>query len=167
MTASIQIRMAGIEDIPTIRSLAFDIWPIAYKDILTVEQLDYMLELIYSPEAISSQIIDKKHQFLVIEKEGSPLGFASYNKLEEGVFKLQKLYVQPATQGMGLGKALLDKVKQLVLTAGASELHLNVNKNNKAISFYEKQGFSIYKEEQIPIGRGYIMDDYAMVCKTL
>lgn len=167
MLAPIQIRKAGMEDIPTIRSLAYGIWPVAYKDILSIEQLNYMLELIYSPEAISSQINEKHHQFLLLEQEGTPLGFASYNKLEEAAFKLQKLYVLPETQGMGIGKALLDKVKQLVKEEGASALHLNVNKNNKAIRFYEKQGFTIYKEEQIPIGQGYIMDDYAMVCKIL
>jgi len=39
---------------------------------------------------------------------------------------------------------------------------LNVNRFNPAVSFYEKYGFKIIKEEVIDIGNGYVMDDYVM-----
>lgn len=165
MKENIRIRLAGHDDILIIQTLAYEIWPTAYKEILSKEQLDYMLHLIYNSAAIIKQMDEYDHQFLLIENMDTPLGFASYNKLEEGIFKLQKLYVSPSTQGLGLGKALLGKVRELVIKAGASELRLNVNKFNKARGFYEKEGFSILSEEKIPIGNGYIMDDYVMYQK--
>jgi diamine N-acetyltransferase len=162
MKVNFQIRLAGNDDIETIRNLAYKIWPEAYKDILSTEQLNYMLNLIYNPIALAKQMDEYKHQFLLIEESQVTLGFASFNKLEEGIFKLQKLYVSPFIQGKGLGKALLEKVKDLVIEAGATELRLNVNKHNKARGFYEKEGFEILFEEEIPIGNGYVMDDYVM-----
>jgi ribosomal protein S18 acetylase RimI-like enzyme len=41
-------------------------------------------------------------------------------------------------------------------------MELNVNKRNKAIAFYEHQGFRIVREEVIDIGHGYVMDDHVM-----
>ena len=41
-------------------------------------------------------------------------------------------------------------------------LTLNVNRFNKAIDFYLKNGFKIIKEENIEIGNGFLMEDYVM-----
>jgi ribosomal protein S18 acetylase RimI-like enzyme len=37
-----------------------------------------------------------------------------------------------------------------------------VNRENKAIGFYNKLGFTIIAEEDIPIGNGFFMNDYVM-----
>ena len=68
----------------------------------------------------------------------------------------------PNTQGKGVGKLLLKEVENRTKMAGNSVLFLNVNKYNKAQKFYNNHGFSIIQEEVIPIGNGYIMDDYVM-----
>jgi hypothetical protein len=47
---------AGEADIPAIRALARHIWPIAYGNILSEEQLAYMLQLMYSTEALQKQL---------------------------------------------------------------------------------------------------------------
>lgn len=44
----------------------------------------------------------------------------------------------------------------------ATVLELNVNRQNKARIFYEKFGFVIVEEKDIPIGNGYFMNDYVM-----
>ena len=46
-----QIRLADSSDFSTIQQLAHQIWPVAYASILAPEQLHYMLNLFYSPEA--------------------------------------------------------------------------------------------------------------------
>ena len=45
---------------------------------------------------------------------------------------------------------------------GVKYLELNVNRENKAIGFYKKLGFTIIAEEDIPIGNGFFMNDYVM-----
>ena len=60
---------------------------------------------------------------------------------------------------------MLDHVIATVKNLGASALQLNVNRHNKALHFYEKQGFKIIRKEDIDIGSGYFMNDYVLELK--
>jgi GNAT superfamily N-acetyltransferase len=162
MESELKIRMADEDDINMIGWLAQQIWPVTYKDILSGAQLQYMLRLIYSPDALKQQM-ELHHQFLIAELEEQPVGFASYSSIsDDGVFKLHKLYVLPELHGKGLGKAFLDFITEDIISLGATTLRLNMNRNNKAKKFYEKNGFSIIAEEDIDIGNNYCMNDYVM-----
>jgi GNAT superfamily N-acetyltransferase len=76
--------------------------------------------------------------------------------------KLNKLYVLPAAQGTGTGKALLNKAIEVAKAAGSSSLFLQVNKQNDAYTFYLKHGFVKEQEFKFDIGNGFFMDDYVM-----
>ena len=54
----IQIQKVGTESIDTIRSLAHPHWAVAYKDIISPDQMKYMLELIYSRASLHQQIAE-------------------------------------------------------------------------------------------------------------
>jgi len=41
-------------------------------------------------------------------------------------------------------------------------MELNVNRNNKALHFYEHKGMKKLREGDFPIGNGYYMNDYIM-----
>lgn len=155
------IRAATTADIPLIRTLANQVWPLTYETMLSRAQIIYMMRLLYSEEAIRKQM-ENGHSFLVVYNAGIPVGFASYSMLEPAVCKLQKLYVLSNQQGRGTGRFLVDQVTALAIESGASSLRLNVNRHNKAKSFYEKIGFSVIREEKIDIGSGYVMDDFVM-----
>jgi diamine N-acetyltransferase len=162
MNPSLTIRTATATDIQTIGYLAYQIWPFAYRDILTLDQLQYMLNKVYSSDSLASQM-QEGHQFLLVEENGIPMGFASYSAYGEPLqYKLHKLYVRTDTQGKGLGKSLLEEVVSRVKTAGGHSLLLQVNRNNRAVGFYQKMGFRIEREEDISIGNGYYMNDYIM-----
>ena len=47
---------ATIADIPLIRQLTFAIWPQTYSAIISKEQIDYMLEMMYNPATLQKQI---------------------------------------------------------------------------------------------------------------
>ena len=163
MSDVLVIRTAEAQDINAIGYLAYQIWPTAYKDILNFEQLHYMLQYFYSPESLRDQMLKKHHTFLVAETEDEdPIGFASFSRVEQDVFKLHKLYVLPGLQNMNVGRSLLECVLEECTVEGGKKLQLNVNRNNKAISFYEKLGFNIIKEENVDIGNGYIQEDFVM-----
>src|SRR6476646_5019142 len=100
------IRRAEIEDINEIGFLATQIWPQVYDYMISADQIAYMLGLYYSPESLYRQMTEQHHVFLLAEIGENPVGFASFSKIEPGVFKLHKLYMQPAFQGKGIGKAL-------------------------------------------------------------
>lgn len=163
MDETLSIRPGELEDINTIGFLAQQIWPGTYGAILPDEQLQYMLNLFYSPASLRRQMIEDRHQFLIVEHEDEAIGFASWSATAEpGVYKLQKLYVLPGQQGKGLGRALLQYIFEAIQPEGASLLRLNVNRYNKARQFYEKMGFAVVKEEDVAIGNNYFMNDYVM-----
>ncbi len=160
----ISIKSAGANDLEVIRELAHKIWPSAYGEILSGQQLKYMLEKIYSHSSLQDQLSVSKHQFIIVLEDGISIGFASFSPHEDdrSIFHLHKIYVVPQQQGKNIGKQVLDYVINQIKNSGATSLQLNVNRNNKALHFYEKQGFKIIREEDIDIGEGYFMNDYVM-----
>lgn len=153
-------------DLPVVRHLALQIWPSTFEEILSPQQIDYMLEMMYSPDALKNQIKEKKHLFLLAqEKEsGQYLGYVSYEPGYQGqpITKIHKIYLLSASQGKGIGRKLLDEVACSASSHENTVLSLNVNCHNKAIQFYEKMGFCHVRSEKIDIGQGYVMDDLVM-----
>jgi len=157
------IHAAETEYIGTIRSIALATWPISYAQILSPEQLEYMLDLMYNETALCQQM-EHGHTFLVLEQDGSPIGFASF-ELANGSTKgprLHKLYVLPEAQGHGAGHLLLEAVHSAVQEHGGKTIDLNVNKFNPAKGFYERAGYTVLREEVLDIGNGFVMDDFVM-----
>lgn len=162
----IQIKPAKIGDLKTIHRLAHEIWPTAYLEILGQQQLDYMLEKIYSLSSLENQLTVLKHRFIIMTEDNIPVGFASFSRHEDpAIYFLNKIYVLPGQQRKNLGKQLLTYIISQIKKLGATSLQLNVNRYNKALHFYEKQGFTIICEEDIDIGSGYFMNDYVMELK--
>ena len=160
----IVIQPAAVKDISTIHSLAHRIWREAYKEILSPKQMDYMLNMMYSHDSLQYQIEKQKHEFIIAYEDGEPLGFAAYFpkwEISNAIYRLDKIYVLPTLHGKGIGKTF-GSYHSIIKPQGASLLELNVNRNNKAISFYEKLGFKITSEVDVPIGEGYFMNDYVM-----
>ena len=157
------IRLAENKDLPSIQMLAKKIWPAAYGHILSTEQIEYMLELMYSHESLEQQMSASHHVFLILDYDSHPSGFASYSIPAGGKKgKLHKIYIDQELQGKGLGKSLLEEVTRRVRSAGCAILQLDVNRQNKAGSFYEKQGFKVTSEKDTDIGNGFVMTDYVM-----
>src|ERR1700744_2345894 len=155
------IRQATINDLEIIRQIAEDTWWATYSPILEKEQISFMLGEIYSVEKISSQLTNNTQTYLLLIEDGKPVAFAAYSPREEDpeIYKLHKLYCLPETQGKGFGKILIDEVINKTVGAGKHTLDLNVHRYNKAKNFYEKMGFVVADEEDVPIGK-YWMNDY-------
>jgi ribosomal protein S18 acetylase RimI-like enzyme len=160
----IDIKKVGPESISIIQNLANITWPVAYGDIITPQQLDYMMELIYSKSALQKQM-EKGQQFIIAYDEEHPVAFASYSPRENhpAVIKLHKIYILPNQQGKGIGKSLINYV--IADIAPVTTIQLNVNRNNKALHFYQKLGFKIIGEENVDIGNDFYMNDYVMELK--
>jgi ribosomal protein S18 acetylase RimI-like enzyme len=161
----ITISEATINDIKQIQNIVHITWPITYGAILSKEQLDYMLDLFYSDEALTLQYNKKEQLFYMIyEDQSNNIGFIGiehhYNG--EAVTKIHKIYLLPETQGKGIGKKVIDEIGILALNNNSKKLLLNVNRFNTALGFYKKIAFEVKEEVDIEIGNGYLMEDYVM-----
>ena len=160
---SITVVSGDVGRIADIASIARRTWPSAYGDILSPGQIEYMLGMMYSDEALREQISSEQHRFFIAEADGVSIGFASFqlNCPQPGITKIHKLYVLPEAQHLGVGKRLVGHIRETVMATQVA-LTLNVNKHNRARAFYERLGFRVVDEEVIDIGNGYLMDDVIM-----
>lgn len=154
------IRLIHASEVELIRSVAYQTWPSTFASILTPVQIDYMLNWMYNADSLEQQM-HEGHQFFGFFEGDTLLGFIGVeDHARSDAFKIHKLYVLPACQGKQIGKKLIQYVVQLFPDRG---VFLNVNRYNSAVQFYQKLGFSIEKEEDIPIGNDFWMNDYVMV----
>ena len=163
--SEIIITRAGLPDRAFIRSVSERTWPGTYGHIISQEQINFMLDWMYSDASLEKQM-NTGCEFYIASKQNDngdldPVGFCSVSP-EEGAHKLNKLYVLPAAQGTGAGKALLNKAIEVAKAVGSSSLFLQVNKQNTAYHFYLKKGFVKESDFKFDIGNGFYMDDYVM-----
>ncbi len=159
-------KRASFEDIETIRELAESSWKSAYQNILSPEQIDYMLAEMYSVKEIETQLKNPNYHYYLIEDAGKKVGFIGFeNQYLPIKTKLHRLYLVAAAKGKGLGKSALDFLKSQVKNSSDNAIILNVNKQNPAKQFYESQNFNVIKEVINDIGNGFVMDDYVMEYK--
>ncbi len=155
-------RQAVSEDIPGIQALARRIWEEAYNEILSKEQIDYMLEMMYSEKVLNEELSGGVVWDIILES-GKPCGYLSYSSGEDNSVKISKIYIEKDFRGKTIAGDSIRRVVQYAARKGNYYVFLTVNKNNKrAIRAYEKSGFTITKSVVTDIGNGFVMDDYIM-----
>lgn len=83
----------------------------------------------------------------VAERAGALMGFVTVNPL---TLYLDQIVVAPETWGTGLAEALVEEARRI----SPRGLDLQVNQDNqRAIRFYQKQGFAITGEDENSSGR--------------
>lgn len=150
-------------DIALLQALAREIWRAHFPGIISVEQIEYMLDRMYAAETIEREMRAGTCWELI--REGAEaVGLLSYSHDPAAArLKLHKLYVRLDRHGQGFGRAGLDRVMQVASALGAREVSLYVNKKNqKAIRVYERAGFRVAESVTSDIGGGFVMDDYRM-----
>jgi diamine N-acetyltransferase len=150
-------------DILLLQALAREIWRAHFPGIISVEQIEYMLDRMYATEVIDKEMRAGTCWELIRDGEEAP-GFLSYSYDPIAArLKLHKLYLRVDRHGQGLGRASLSHVMEIAAALGVQEVSLYVNKKNqKAIRAYERAGFTIAEAVTNDIGGGFVTDDYRM-----
>lgn len=162
----IEVVQLGKEDIFLVNHLAHKIWPDAYKEILEKDQINYMLDWMYNVQTLEEQVMTGI-LYYIVKEDGIAKGFLGVepNFPDADYLRIHKLYVSQEVQGKGMGRVLLNKAIDVAFDLDLHTIHLNVNRSNKAVQFYKHCGFKITGEENIDIGKDYLMEDYIMELK--
>lgn len=160
------IKSATRQDIPLIMELAEQSFRPTYQNIVPPEQIDFMMDWMYSERSLNQQF-DEGHRFYIIFDEASqPKGYGSIEQQEPQLFHLQRLYLNPETQGKGYGRVLfnhlLSEAKRYAKD-NKCRVELNVNRENKATKFYFSMGMQVLYSEDFKIeGTPYLRTDHIM-----
>ncbi|MEI6408840.1 MAG: GNAT family N-acetyltransferase [Bacteroidota bacterium] len=158
------IRIAEPSDAPLIEELAIRIWWAHYPEIVSNEQIAYMLERGYSVPALQQQMAEGQVFRIIYSESGDAIGYISISCKSPGSYFIHKFYVDTQQQGKGIGVAVFQQV--LNSYPDLQELRLVVNRRNyRSINFYFKVGFTIEFCLDTPIGEGFSMDDFQMLWK--
>lgn len=181
---------AGLADIPQIRAMAGVAFPATYAAIITPEQTAYMMQMMYAEEVLRREMTEQNIAwFIALQENGTPSGFVSIGRVgahlatgplgaaaagdeaaqaalatDIPLFHLHKLYVLPCCQRQGLGRRLFHAAIAYAKSeaGGHCRIELNVNRQNKALDFYRREGMQIARTGDFPIGGGFYMNDYIM-----
>jgi len=161
------IRRAQLDELPILENLARQIWPDTYAHIISPQQINFMLDWMYSFPALKQQQ-EEGHEFYILAVDGTDIGFMALEWIHDAQqsgsvqLKINKLYVLHAFQGKGIGRALVQKALERAVETQCEAIFLQVNKANGAKNFYFKLGFQVREEAVFDIGNGFVMDDYIM-----
>ena len=151
-------------ELEEIQRLAGVIWRDHYPGIITPEQIEYMLDRMYSLDALRTgrDVHGVRHE--LAWSGPTPIGYCAYGpEATSGEPKLHSLYVHRDHRGHGCGSALLERAIAWARDRDAKHLILNVNKHNRlALDTYAHYGFRVREPVVNDIGSGFVMDDYVM-----
>ncbi len=156
--------LTTVEALEILRRVAFKVWPQTFESILSKEQIEYMMDMMYAPSVLDRELASGVH-FEVIVINGEPSGYISYSRYdkEPNTAKLHKVYLLPGFHGLGVGQMMLDHAQKQCKNLGFDAILLTVNKHNeRAIKAYKRNGFVVTAAVKTPIGCGFFMDDYIM-----
>lgn len=159
----LKITTATASQLSIINKLANQIWWPTYSAYISEQQINFMLNDMYSLASLQNQLANN-HIFKLAKYQNKICGFASYSPIDNfGIYKIHKLYLHQKIQGLGLGKIFLTAIENELLNLSATAVHLNVNRENKAQHFYLKHGYQILKTVNIPY-HNFMLTDFVM-CK--
>ncbi len=153
------------EQLKTVESLAWKIFPETYRDLIPAGQIPYMMKLMYDQAVLQKEIAAGMKYALIADGE-TPIGYISWHTADDGgtkFMRLEKLYLDFSWHGRSIGNLGLLFVIEKARQAGAAYISLNVNKGNlRAQNAYCRVGFYRWRREKEDIGNGFFKDDYIM-----
>lgn len=153
-------------DIKRIADCAVDVWHDTFDNLLACGQVDYMIEMFQSFEAIKNCIADNGYEYYIAESGKNIVGYCGVKpEPESQKLFISKIYVHPKFQRNGIATSFFNLLKT-IYGNDFKTFYLTVNKHNdRAISVYKKWNFKIADSVVSDIGNGYVMDDYIMEYK--
>lgn len=165
-----QFKKCTTEDLAPLQQISEKIFRITYEQYNTPQDMEAYIARHFAPDTLRAQLRSPASSFFfVLSGDGAPAGYIKLNHAPEQTdlqddasIELERIYVLPECQGKQYGKALLQKAVDYAAQHKKSYVWLGVwEKNKKAITFYEKNGFHRFGEHPFILGKDQ-QTDYLM-----
>lgn len=157
----IEIRKATYADLNNIQELSEEVLPNAFHGVLTTEQIDYMLDRLYSQEALRYDIKSEDHIAYVATIDGVDCAYACLIKQGPDLYFMPKIYVDNRQMRKGIGTKLFNTMIENIKESHPTPLTIEVKVNhyNRARKFYEKLGFRVTREDMTSLNEAVIAEE--------
>ena len=157
------IRPALPADAQALASLGERLWRETYTGLIPQSNLERHLVETFGPAQQTAELADLTRQTLVIEAETGLLGYALLRacgpESTESSFhfvnplEVTRFYVDASLHGRGAAQQLMTAVLSHAVSAGHDSVWLQVwERNDRAIRFYAKAGFTDAGEASFQVG---------------
>jgi diamine N-acetyltransferase len=168
--SDLYIREAASGDAALLEDLSVRTFKSAYKPQLADEELSDYAALTFSLENIQRELNDPACKFLLAYEGDTTVGYAMLRTGDPPAdisgpnpVELARIYLTEDVIGKGCGTTLMDACLQVAKDSGHETMWLGVwEKNNRAIRFYEKWGFTTVGSIEFEFG-DEVQTDLVMV----
>ncbi len=148
------------EQIQILADTAKTVWHEAYKNIISLNQINYMIEKFQSFTSLVKAINKNKYIYYLVKDDNVIIGYIGLHEEDNKMF-LSKLYILKKYRGKQVASKTFEFIEHLSRNRKLKAIWLTVNKNNKhAIIVYKHKGFVVTKTQITDIGNGFVMDDF-------
>lgn len=169
---TITIRPADLADADQIAKLGATVFTITFGHSVVPQELEAYLNVAYTASAITEDLHDKTRDVIVAtDSDGKILGFAYLARgtaepclaQVEEIVELQRIYVDTAAHGKGIGRLLSCRIDEMAREQGFKNIWLGVWENNHyAMRAYEKWGYRRCGSHEFVLG-SVVQTDFVMV----
>jgi putative acetyltransferase len=131
-----------------------------------LESLNAELRGVYSEPGAThfrldpEEVADGRGTFVVVYREGEPVGCGGLRLLDAETAELKRMYVSPAVRGLGLGRRLVAALEAEARALGVRRLVLETGvRQVAALALYRATGF-----QPIPLYGEYCLSPETSVC---
>jgi len=137
------VRSASERDLAAIRALLVETWHATYDHIYGKQRVTEITDEWHALPLLKANLAEPRSEFIVAD-DGKALGGVAYATASEDgkTVTLRRLYVRPAFQRSGIGRALLSEIEESFPEAVKLRLEV-VADNHQAMAFYRANGFSV------------------------
>ena len=163
-TSNLKIIKAKLSDAPLLGEVHSLSFTDTYKDFIGKEVLQA-----FTPEKSSMKffkaIKEKTEEVYCVKKDGLIIGFGVIGKsrdddMIEGIGEIWSIYLHPNYLNQGIGSVLINFLSDKLKKSSFFKITIWVlDKNTKAVNFYEKHGFKQNKTKEIRISGGDILTE--------
>ena len=155
-----------LADLNTLCALSASTFKAAFSNQNSKADMTAYLEAAYHPDKIKRELLCSESAFYFIYVENALAGYLKLNtgnaqteyRTSDGL-EIERIYISPAYQNLGLGQTLMDFSIQQAQNLGKSYLWLGVwEKNLAAQRFYKRNGFVPFDTHVFIVGGDVQMD---------
>ena len=165
------LRKATISDLKILQKIGERTFIETFASENSSENMTVSLESAFTTEKLKNELTNINSEFYFAEIDGKVVGYFKVNFNEaqtelkmSNAMEIERIYVLKDFQGMKVGKMLFDKAIENARNMGLDLVWLGVwEKNIRAISFYKKNGFTVFNKHIFRLGNEEQIDLMMMI----